>query len=144
MSGATPAAAPGTVAEDLKPRAIVVDDSRAARTMVGNMMSQLGFDVLKAEHGAAALALLDPESPPDAIVVDWNMPVMDGVEFARALRATDEYKTIPLLMISSESDPRRVATALLAGIDEYLFKPVDTEMIKQRLATMGVYVEVTR
>lgn len=144
MSGATPAAAPGAVAAEIKPKAIVVDDSRAARTMVGNMMSQLGFDVLKAEHGGAALALLDPESPPDAIVVDWNMPVMDGVEFARALRAIDEYKTVPVLMISSESDPRRVATALLAGIDEYLFKPVDTEMIKERLATMGVYVDVTR
>jgi two-component system chemotaxis response regulator CheY len=124
------------------PRALVIDDSRAARTMVGNMMNQLGFDVLKAEHGEAALALLDPETPPTAIIVDWNMPVMDGVEFARALRAIDAFRTVPVLMISSESDPRRVASALLAGIDEYLFKPVNTEMIRERLETMGVYTQV--
>lgn len=144
MSSAMSPTNPNIEQAEVAPRALVVDDSRAARTMVGNMMSQLGFDVLKAEHGQAALDLLDPEAPPDAIVVDWNMPVMDGVEFARALRAVKVFRTVPLLMISSESDPRRVASALLAGIDEYLFKPVDTEMIRQRLETMGVYVEVAR
>ncbi len=144
MSDAMSVPTAGAVQSEAAPRALVIDDSRAARTMVGNMMGQLGFDVLKAEHGAAALELLDPDAPPVAIMVDWNMPVMDGVEFAKALRAIDAFKTVPLLMISSESDPRRVAAALLAGVDEYLFKPVDTEMIRQRLETMGVYAEIAR
>lgn len=121
-------------------RALVIDDSRAARTMVSNMMSQLGFAVVAAEHGQDALDKLDESEPPDAIIVDWNMPVMDGVEFARALRILKPFKTTPLLMISSEADPRRVATALLAGIDEYLFKPVDAEMIRQRLEILGLYL----
>ena len=119
-------------------RALVVDDSRAARMMVGNMMKQLGFEVVTADHGQDALDKLNPEAPPDAVVADWNMPVMDGVEFARALRKLEDYRGVPILMISSESDPRRVASALLAGVDEYLFKPVDTHMLHERLTLMGV------
>ncbi len=125
----------------VKLTAMVIDDSRAARTLVGNMLGKLGFEVEKAEHGQDALdKLVELAEPPAAVVVDWNMPVMDGVEFAREFRKHDKFKTTPLLMISSESDPRRVASALLAGIDEYLFKPVDSEMIRERLGMLGLYV----
>jgi len=125
----------------VKLTAMVIDDSRAARTLVGNMLGRLGFEVEKAEHGQDALdKLVELPEPPAAVLVDWNMPVMDGVEFAREFRKHDKFKTTPLLMISSESDPRRVASALLAGIDEYLFKPVDSEMIRERLSMLGLYV----
>lgn len=119
--------------------ALVVDDARVARKMVAKMVEQLGFEVITAEHGEDALSKLDPQSPPDAIVTDWNMPVMDGVEFAKRVRLTAAYANIPILMISSEADPRRVAKALLSGVDEYLFKPVDSAMIRERLEVMGVY-----
>lgn len=125
----------------VKLTAMVIDDSRAARTLVGNMLGKLGFEVEAAEHGQDALdKLVELTEPPAAVLVDWNMPVMDGVEFAREFRKHDKFKTTPLLMISSESDPRRVASALLAGIDEYLFKPVDSEMIRERLGMLGLYV----
>jgi two-component system chemotaxis response regulator CheY len=121
--------------------ALIVDDSRAARTLVGNMLKKLGFEVLAAEHGQDALdKLAEAECQPIAAVVDWNMPVMDGVEFAREFRKLEGHSTTPLLMISSEADPRRVAAALLAGVDEYLFKPVDSEMIKERLHMLGLRV----
>ena len=121
--------------------AMVIDDSRAARTLVGNMLGKLGFDVVAAEHGQDALDKLgEADQQPAAVVVDWNMPVMDGVEFARAFRKLGDHATTPLLMISSESDPRRVASALLAGIDEYLFKPVDSDMIRERLEMLGLRV----
>lgn len=120
-------------------KALVVDDASVARKMVGRMMTELGFDVVTAEHGRDALDKLDPTSPPDAVVTDWNMPVMDGVELAQAIRTSDAYRHIPVLMISSEADPRRVAKALLSGVDEYLFKPVDAAMIRERLEIMGVY-----
>lgn len=120
-------------------RALVVDDAGIARKMVGRMVSELGFQVVVAEHGQDALDKLDPAEPPVAIITDWNMPVMDGVELARTVRAMPDYAAIPVLMISSESDPRRVAKALLSGVDEYLFKPVDTGMIRERLEIMGVY-----
>lgn len=120
-------------------KALVVDDAKVARKMVGKMMTELGFDVVTAEHGQDALDKLDPDNPPDAIVTDWNMPVMDGAELAKAIRTTPPYTQVPVLMISSEADPRRVAKALLNGVDEYLFKPVDTSMIRERLEVMGVY-----
>ena len=107
-------------------KALVVDDANVARKMVGKMMTDLGFEVVSAEHGQDALDKLDPSDPPAAVVTDWNMPVMDGTELAKHL-------------ISSESDPRRVAKALLSGVDEYLFKPVDAGMIRERLEIMGVY-----
>ncbi len=120
-------------------KALVVDDAGIARKMIGKMMVELGFDVIAAEHGQDALDKLDPADPPTAVVTDWNMPVMDGAELAKTLRSTPEYRLVPILMISSESDPRRVAKALLNGVDEYLFKPVDGGMIRERLEIMGVY-----
>lgn len=120
-------------------KALVVDDSRVARSMVGRMMEELGFTVVTAEHGQDALDKLDPDDPPSTVVTDWNMPVMDGAELAKAIRSSEPFRQIPILMISSESDPRRVAKALLAGVDEYLFKPIDPAMIKERLEVMGVY-----
>lgn len=117
---------------------LVVDDSRVARVMVGRMMTRLGFEVVDAEDGAQALERLDPDNVPAAIVTDWNMPVMDGLELARKVRETSPFSQVPILMISSETDPRRVARALMAGVDEYLFKPVTVEMIRERLQIMGV------
>lgn len=120
-------------------KALVVDDARVARMMIANMMGELGFSVETAEHGEDALAQLDPTDLPEAIVTDWNMPVMDGAELAKAVRSDPTLRHIPILMISSESDPRRVVKALLAGVDEYLFKPVDRAMLRERLEVMGVY-----
>lgn len=120
-------------------RALVVDDAGVARKMIGRMMMQLGFEVTTAHDGRDALAKVDPDDPPTAVVTDWNMPVMDGRELAKAVRAETEIAHLPILMISSEADPRRVTRALLAGVDEYLFKPVDEAMIRERLAIMGVY-----
>lgn len=118
---------------------LVVDDAVVARTMLSRMMEELGFDVVTAENGQDALDKLDPDNVPTAIVTDWNMPVMDGAELARYVRKTVPFTNVPVLMVSSEADPRRVAKALLAGVDEYLFKPVTTDMVKDRLEVMGVY-----
>lgn len=124
-------------------KAVVVDDARVARRLVSRIMADLGFEVIEAEHGQDALDKMDAASPPDAIVADWNMPVMDGVGLAKAVRSDENYRQIPFLMISSEADPRRVAQAILSGVDEYLFKPVDAAMIEERLAVMGVYTAMT-
>ncbi len=121
-------------------RILVVDDAGVARKIVARMVTSLGFEVSTAADGKEALDSIDRTDPPVAIITDWNMPVMDGVELARAVRADHEIAHLPILMISSEADPRRVARALLAGIDEYLFKPVDEAMIRERLEIMGVYI----
>lgn len=120
--------------------ALVVDDSRVARRMVTGMVESLGFEVVAAEDGADALAKAEEIERLDAVVTDWNMPVMDGAELAKKLRRHERHYGAPILMISSETDNRRVAKALLSGVDEYLFKPVDEEMIRARLEIMGLYI----
>lgn len=119
--------------------ALVVDDSRVARAMVSRMVESLGFEVILAEDGADALAKVEEIERLDAVVTDWNMPVMDGAELAKSLRRHERHYGVPILMVSSETDNRRVAKALLSGVDEYLFKPVDEAMIRGRLEIMGVY-----
>lgn len=119
---------------------LVVDDAGVARKIVARMVTSLGFEVTTAADGKEALDSIDRSDPPVAIITDWNMPVMDGAELARAVRSEHEIAHLPILMISSEADPRRVTRALLAGVDEYLFKPVDETMIRERLEIMGVYI----
>jgi len=118
---------------------LVVDDAGVARKIVSRMVTSLGFDPITAADGQQALDAIDRDDPPVAIITDWNMPVMDGRELAKAVRSEPEIANIPILMVSSEADPRRVARALLAGVDEYLFKPIDEAMIRERLEIMGVY-----
>ena len=96
-------------------KVLVVDDAAVARKMVARMVESLGFEVDTAENGEDAMTKLDLSAPPAAIVTDWNMPVMDGVELARMVRRTPDLMQLPVLMISSEADPRRVAKALMAG-----------------------------
>ena len=120
-------------------KVLVVDDAAVARKIVARMVTSLGFEVITAADGQQALEAIDRSDPPVAVITDWNMPVMDGRELAKAVRDDAEIAHLPILMISSEADPRRVTRALLAGVDEYLFKPVDEAMIRERLEIMGVY-----
>jgi len=119
---------------------LVVDDAGVARKIVARMVTSLGFEVIMAADGQQALDAIDRSDLPIAVITDWNMPVMDGAQLAKAIRSDHELSHLPILMISSEADPRRVARALLAGVDEYLFKPVDEAMIRERLEIMGVYI----
>jgi two-component system chemotaxis response regulator CheY len=117
---------------------LIVDDSRAARAMVKRMLDQLGIESSQAEHGEEALRRLRDGEAYDALLVDWNMPIMDGLELVRALRAEKRFADLAVLMISSESDPRNIARALMAGADEYLVKPIDTGMLADKLRALGL------
>ena len=120
-------------------RILVVDDAGVARKIVARMVTSLGFEVIMASDGREALDAIDRTDPPVAVITDWNMPVMDGRELAKAIRGEAEIAHLPILMVSSEADPRRVTRALLASVAEYLFKPIDEAMIRERLEIMGVY-----
>ncbi len=120
---------------------LIVDDSRAARAMVKRMLDQLGIESCQAEHGEEALRRLRDGEAYDALLVDWNMPIMDGLELVRALRMEKRFADLAVLMISSESDPRNIARALMAGADEYLVKPIDTGMLADKLRALGLLDE---
>lgn len=119
-------------------RALIVDDSRAARSLVRRVIEPLGFEVTEAGHGQEALDRINPEEPVDLMLVDWNMPVMDGLEFVREIRSKREYAAVSILMVSSESDPKLMARALMVGADDYLVKPLDADMMREKLEIIGV------
>ena len=119
-------------------RALVVDDSRSMRSVLRRYLSDMGYEVLEASQGVEALELLAQARPPvDVALIDWNMPVMDGFELVKAIRATTEYKNLAIIIVSSENDRGKIARALLAGADEYIMKPVTHEILASKLALLG-------
>lgn len=119
-------------------RALVVDDSRAARMLVRRIVSTFGFEILEAGDGKEALEVLEAEGLVDLMLVDWNMPVMDGLALVKAVRSVRRYADISILMVSSESDPRQIARALMTGADDYLIKPIDEPMLQEKLDMLGL------
>lgn len=118
--------------------ALVVDDSRAMRSILTRLLTGLGFDVAQAGDGAEALSVLDAGSRPDVILVDWNMPVMDGLTFIKAVRAREDLRDISLMMVTTESEQGQIVRALAAGAHEYVIKPFTDEVIAEKLALLGL------
>jgi two-component system chemotaxis response regulator CheY len=117
----------------------VVDDSRAMRMILVKMLADLGFtDVAQAEHGQAALDHLGGGEGCDLALVDWNMPVMNGLEFVTAVRGDRSWDRMKVMMVTSESSPRQVYEALKAGADVYAMKPVTREVIEGKLELLGL------
>jgi two-component system chemotaxis response regulator CheY len=118
--------------------ALVVDDSRAMRAILTRLLSGLGFDVAQAGHGEEALSVLDAGTKPDVILVDWNMPVMDGLTFIRAVRDRRDMRDVSLMMVTTESEQAQIVRALAAGAHEYVIKPFTDEVIAEKLALLGL------
>ena len=119
-------------------QALVVDDSRAMRAILTRLMTGLGFDVVQAPDGAEALELLDGGLRPDVALVDWNMPVMDGLQFVSAVRSNPALRSMTLMMVTSESEHTQIVRALAAGAHEYVIKPFTADAIRDKLALLGL------
>lgn len=124
-------------------QALVIDDSRAMRRLLANTLRELHFDVVDAEHGRAGLERLAQMPKPDLILVDWNMPEMNGLEFVTALRANKDYADIRILMVTTECDQSRMVEALTAGVDEYLMKPFARSDLMAKLGLIGIRYQPT-
>jgi len=118
--------------------ALVVDDSRAMRSILTRLLSGLGFDVAQAGDGAEALSVLDAGTRPEVILVDWNMPVMDGLTFIKNVRAREDLRDITLMMVTTESEQGQIVRALAAGAHEYVIKPFTDEVISEKLTMLGI------
>ena len=115
---------------------LIVDDSRIIRKVARRIVEGLGFEVDEAADGAEALAYCASVIP-DVILLDWNMPVMDGLTFLRRLRATPGGDKPKVLFCTIETAPDRIAEALLAGADEYVMKPFDSEILHSKFCEVG-------
>lgn len=119
---------------------MLVDDSRTIRNIQKNVLKQIGYeDIVDAEDGVVALKLFK-EQPPDLMLVDWNMPNMDGITLIRKIREIN--KTIPMIMCTTEAEKSRILEAIKAGVNNYIVKPFTaeslSEKISQTLAKTGV------
>lgn len=118
--------------------ALVIDDSRAMRKILRRTMESHGYDVVEAGNGQEALDVLAGGARPEVALVDWNMPVLDGLGFVSACRATRDYRSITLMMVTTESEQAQIVRALAAGAHEYLIKPFTAEAIADKLALLGL------
>jgi two-component system, chemotaxis family, chemotaxis protein CheY len=116
---------------------LIVDDSRIIRKVARRIVEGLGFDVDEAADGAEALAYCATATP-EVILLDWNMPVMDGLTFLRRLRAQPGGDQPKVLFCTIETEADRIKEALEAGADEYVMKPFDGEILESKLAEAGV------
>lgn len=116
---------------------LVVDDSRVIRKIARRILEDLGFEVAEAADGMEALAWCRAVMP-DAVLLDWVMPVMTGPEFLRRLRQEPGGQAPKVIFCSVENDLRLVKDALDAGADEYIMKPFDGEIMASKLAGAGV------
>jgi two-component system chemotaxis response regulator CheY len=122
-------------------RALVIDDSRAMRRIVTGTLVDLGFEVRDAGHGREGLDVLDAGWIPDLVCVDWNMPVMDGLQFVSAVRANPAWRQVTIMMVTSESEHTQIVKALAAGAHEYVIKPFTADAIRDKLALLGLLPE---
>jgi len=110
---------------------LLVDDSRTIRNIQKNVLSQLGHtDIMEAADGLEALSQIGTTRP-DLVLIDWNMPNMDGITLVRKIRETD--KALPLIMCTTEAEKSRVLEAVKAGVNNYVVKPFTAELLAEKL-----------
>jgi two-component system, chemotaxis family, chemotaxis protein CheY len=121
--------------------ALVIDDSRAVRLIIGNILREMGMEVLEAGNGVEALEQLKRHPDVELMRVDWNMPQMNGYDLLRAVRAQRAYDRVRILMVTSEAQGEQVSRALEAGANEYLMKPFNKDVLVAKINLLDVLQE---
>ena len=121
--------------------ALVVDDSKTIRTILSKTLRELGFEVREAGNGIEALEVIQAEKTAvTLILVDWNMPEMNGLELLKRLRQNPEFSSLVVVMVTAETELDHIAEALEAGANEYVMKPFTKDIIVGKLQLAGVQV----
>jgi len=117
---------------------LIVDDSKVIRMVAKKILQELDFQTREAEDGQGALDLCK-EALPDAVLLDWNMPVMNGIEFLRELRQLPGGDSPVVVFCTTENDISHIQTAMDAGANEYIMKPFDSEIIQAKFSQVGLF-----
>ena len=121
--------------------ALVVDDSRAIRTILSKTLRELGFEVREAGNGIEALEVIQAEKTAVALIlIDWNMPEMNGLELLKRLRQNPEFSSLVVVMVTAETELDHIAEALEAGANEYVMKPFTKDIIVGKLQLAGIQI----
>ncbi|HTC83512.1 MAG TPA: response regulator [Rhizomicrobium sp.] len=121
----------------MSPLCLIVDDSRVIRRMAADILKGLGLRTAEAEHGLKAVEFCRGTIP-DMVLLDWNMPEMDGISCLKALRAMNLDPRPVVVMCTTENTLSKIREALEAGADEYIMKPYDQEVLLDKLAQVGL------
>ena len=116
---------------------LIVDDSAVIRKIARRILEGMRFEIIEAEDGRKALATCGYQMP-DAILLDWNMPIMDGFEFLRELRKLPDGAKPKVVFCTTENDVTQIARALHAGADEYIMKPFDKQIMVSKFEEIGL------
>ncbi len=116
---------------------MIVDDSKVIRMVARKILQELEFETVEAADGKEAIDSCE-RAMPDAILLDWNMPVMSGIDFLRALRALPEGAKPIVVFCTTENDIEHIQEAIEAGANEYIMKPFDSEIIQAKFAQVGL------
>ena len=116
---------------------LVVDDSRVVRKVARRILEANGYTVAEAEDGQKALDACR-SAMPDCVLLDWNMPVMDGITFLKCLRAEFGPDDPPVVFCTTENDMTHIEMAITAGAQEYIMKPFDDEILVGKLSQVGL------
>jgi two-component system chemotaxis response regulator CheY len=118
---------------------MVIDDSRAMRMILKRIVAKLNFEAVEAGDGQEALDLLAAMTEvPELALIDWNMPVMNGLEFVSKVRAEPRLREMTLVMVTTESEQGQIVRALAAGAHEYVIKPFTEGAMIEKLALLGL------
>ena len=118
-------------------RCLIVDDSKAMRAFISSIVRELGFETIEASNGKEALEQLNGIGAVEIALVDWNMPIMNGYEFVKAIRALSQFDSVKIMMVTTETEITQVEKALMAGADEYMMKPFSREVVQEKFMMMG-------
>ncbi|MBC8445289.1 MAG: response regulator [Rhodospirillaceae bacterium] len=116
---------------------LIVDDSKVIRMVARKIVQELDFETLEAADGQQALDACRDEMP-DAVLLDWNMPVMSGIEYLKELRLLPGGETPVVLFCTTENDIEHIHEAMAAGANEYIMKPFDSEIIQAKFSQVGL------
>jgi two-component system chemotaxis response regulator CheY len=119
-------------------RALVVDDSSAMRALLRMSLKKHGFEVTEAKHGLDALSVLAADSGFELILIDWNMPEMDGFELLRRIRAERRHDGSQIMMVTTETGMDQMSEALAAGANDYIMKPFTFDVVADKLRLLGL------
>lgn len=120
-------------------KALIVDDSRAIRNIIAQMLVDLGVETVTAAHGREGLEMLLTSTKPfDVVLIDWNMPEMNGYELVCAIRKDARFNDVRLVMVTTETEMAQMVKVLQAGANEYIMKPFTKEVLLEKLTLMGL------
>jgi len=118
---------------DTNMHVLVVDDFATMRRIITNVLRQLGYEhIMEAEDGTKALQILETEKV-DFVITDWNMPQMSGLDLLKAIRASEDKKHIPVLMVTAEAMQENIIKAAQAGVNNYIIKPFDAKTLSDKI-----------